>query len=257
MNYPIVWLVLLIVFAGIEGATAGLVSIWFCAGSLVALFAAWLNAGLMVQIGLFAIVSVLTMAILRPMAGKWMKTTPEKTNADRIRAMSDEELAEGLLTLAKNGATLCDVIGDLYSPHPEELTDDAEAIRKQMNLIEKLHERGAQVLMSSHILKHTPAERVLEVAAEQKRRGADVIKIVTGAKTMEEQIENLRITTLLKKELGAPFLFLSGGTCSLHRRLGLKLGCCMALCVYEHDAFSTASQPLLSTMKAIRDEIDF
>ena len=86
---------------------------------------------------------------------------------------------------------------------------------------------------------------------------ADVIKIVTGAKTMEEQIENLRITDLLKKELGAPFLFLSGGTCSLHRRLGLKLGCCMALCVYEHDAFSTASQPLLSTMKAIRDQIDF
>lgn len=170
---------------------------------------------------------------------------------------SDEELAEGLLTLAESGATLCDVIGDLYAPHPEELTDDTEAIEKQMALIEKLHERGAQVLMSSHILKYTPAERVLEVAAEQKRRGADVIKIVTGAKTMEEQIENLRITDLLKKELGAPFLFLSGGTCSLHRRLGLKLGCCMALCVYEHDAFSTANQPLLSTMKAIRDQIDF
>ena len=170
---------------------------------------------------------------------------------------SDKELAEGLLTLAESGATLCDVIGDLYAPHPEELTDDAEAIEKQMALIEKLHERGAQVLMSSHILKYTPAERVLEVAAEQKRRGADVIKIVTGAKTMEEQIENLRITDLLKKELGAPFLFLSGGTCSLHRRLGLKLGCCMALCVYEHDAFSTASQPLLSTRKAIRDQIDF
>ncbi|MBR5534726.1 MAG: NfeD family protein [Ruminiclostridium sp.] len=78
------WLVLLIVFAGIEGATAGLISIWFCAGSLVALFAAWLNASLMVQIGLFAIVSVLTMAILRPLAGKWIQPKMEKTNADRI-----------------------------------------------------------------------------------------------------------------------------------------------------------------------------
>ena len=84
MNYPMLWLILLIVFAGIEGATAGLISIWFCAGSLVALFAAWLNAGIMVQIGLFAIVSILTMAILRPMAGKWIQTAPEKTNADRI-----------------------------------------------------------------------------------------------------------------------------------------------------------------------------
>ena len=84
MNYPMLWLILLIAFAGIEGATAGLISIWFCAGSLVALFSAWLGAGLMVQIGLFAIVSVLTMAILRPMAGKWIQPAPEKTNADRI-----------------------------------------------------------------------------------------------------------------------------------------------------------------------------
>ena len=86
---------------------------------------------------------------------------------------------------------------------------------------------------------------------------SDLIKIVTGAASMEQQIENLRITDLLKRELGAPFLFLSGGECSIHRRLGTKLGCCMALCVYEHDALSTATQPLLSTMKTVRDTIDF
>lgn len=113
------------------------------------------------------------------------------------------------------------------------------------------------MLMSSHILKFTPADRVLEVALEQKRRGADIIKIVTGADSMEEQIENLRITNLLKRELGAPFLFLSGGECSIHRRLGFKLGTCMTLCVYEHDTISTVTQPLLSTMKKVRDEIDF
>ena len=170
---------------------------------------------------------------------------------------SDDELAEGLVTLAKSGATLCDVMGDLFCPHPEEMTEDEEAIKKQMALIDRIHVQGAQVLMSSHILKFIPAERVLQVAFEQKRRGADVIKIVTGAKNMEQQLENLRITRLLKKELDAPFLFLSGGVCSLHRRLGLKLGCSMALCVYEHDAYSTANQPLLSTMKTIRDNIDF
>ena len=31
----------------------------------------------------------------------------------------------------------------------------------------------------------------------------------------------------------------------------------LALCVYEHDARSTAAQPLLQTMKTIRDSIDF
>ena len=170
---------------------------------------------------------------------------------------TDEELAEGLITLAESGAVLCDVIGDLYCRHPEEMTDDETAIKKQMELIDLLHQKGVQVLMSSHVRKYIPAERVLEIALEQKRRGADIIKIVTGAKTMEQQIENLRITDLLKRELGAPFLFLANGVCSIHRRLSLKLGCCMALCVYEHDAQSTATQPLLSTMKKLRDEIDF
>lgn len=171
--------------------------------------------------------------------------------------LTDEELAEGHLTLAKCGATLVDVMGDFFKKTPGELTDDPEAIKKQMEHIDKLHELGAEVLMSSHIQKFTPAERVLEIALAQKSRGADIIKIVTGAETMEQQIENLRITDLLKHELGAPFLFLSGGVNSLHRRLGIKLGCCMALCVYEHDHLSTTSQPLLSIMKKVRDEMGF
>ena len=169
---------------------------------------------------------------------------------------TDEELADGLVTLAESGAALCDVMGDMFCRHPEELTEDETAIKKQMELIDLLHQEGAEVLMSSHVLKHTPAERVLEIALAQKRRGADIIKIVTGADSMEQQLENLRITDLLKRELGAPFLFLSGGECSLHRRLGIKLGCCMSLCVYEHDALSTVAQPLLSTMRTIRDSID-
>jgi 3-dehydroquinate dehydratase len=170
---------------------------------------------------------------------------------------TDEQLAEDMLEVAKSGATLIDVMGDMFSKHPDELTDNKEAIKKQMGLIDDIHSIGGEVIMSSHILKYTPAERVLEVAFEQKRRGADIIKIVTGADTMEQQIENLRICDMLKRELGAPFLFLAGGECSILRRLGIKLGCCMCLCVYEHDAYSTPTQPLLSNMKIIRDNLDF
>ena len=193
--------------------------------------------------------------LLREMKGKPCYVTNYRM--DRNQGKSDEELAQGIVALAENGATLCDVMGDLYCKHPDELTEDTEAVEKQMQLIDKLHEMGAEVLMSSHLYRFTPAERVLEIALEQKRRGADIIKIVTGADTMEQQIENLRITDLLKRKLGAPFLFLSCGVSSLHRRLGMNLGCCMSLCVYEHDALSTAAQPLLSTMKTIKDTIDF
>jgi 3-dehydroquinate dehydratase type I len=172
------------------------------------------------------------------------------------KGKTDEELAEGLLVLADCGAALCDVMGDLYCKHPQELTEDPVAIQRQMELIDKLHQKGVQVLMSSHIMKFTPAERVMEVALEQKRRGADIIKIVTDAPDMQAQLENMKTIDLLKRELGAPFLFLCGGECGMLRRLGTKLGNCMALCVYEHDALSTPGQPLLSVMKQL-EQITF
>lgn len=166
---------------------------------------------------------------------------------------TDKELAEGLIALAEAGGTLCDVVGDYFCKDPDELTLDPEAIKKQMELIDILHEKGAEVLISSHTYKFRTAERVLEMALEQERRGADIVKIVTGAENMEQQMENLRITTLLKKELRVPYLFLSCDECSVHRRIGPFLGCCMWLCVYEHDELATPAQPLLHKIRNIRD----
>ena len=167
--------------------------------------------------------------------------------------LDDDTVAGGLLLAARAGGTLIDVMGDLYSKHPDELTDDQKAVDRQKKLIDTLHNYGAEVLMSSHVLRYTPAERVLEIANAQAERGADIVKIVTGAENDEQQAENLKIVTLLKKELKVPFLYLSGGKCEVLRRVGPMLGCCMWLCVYEHDALSTKSQPLLKKVKAIRD----
>lgn len=171
------------------------------------------------------------------------------------KGKSDETLAEELLELADCGATLCDVMGDYFDRTEGELTMNGEAVQKQMKLIDELHKRGAEVLMSSHVLKYTTAERVLEIAREHQKRGADICKIVTRADDMEQQIENLRIITLLKKELKIPFLFLCGGECRILRRIGAKVGSCMTLCVHEYDALATHSQPLLRNVKAIKELI--
>ena len=166
---------------------------------------------------------------------------------------SDDVLAAELVELAECGATLCDVMGDYFDACEGELTMNKDAIKKQIRLIDELHGRGAEVLMSSHVLKFTPAERVLEIAREHERRGADICKIVTGAENTEQQIENLRIINLLKENLKIPFLFLAGGECRILRRIGCSLGCCMYLCVHEYDEFATKSQPLLRDMKILRE----
>ena len=168
---------------------------------------------------------------------------------------SDDVLAAELLNLAECGATLCDVMGDYFDACEGELTMNEEAVKKQMKLINELHDKGAEVLMSSHVFKFTPAERVLEIALEHQRRGADICKIVTGAANMGEQIENLRIINLLKENLKIPFLYLSGGNSHITRRIGGALGCCMYLCVHEYDELATASQPLLRDVKIIREYI--
>lgn len=168
---------------------------------------------------------------------------------------TDEVLAEELLELADCGATLCDVMGDLFDKQPDEVATDNKAIAKQMKLIDDLHKKGAEVLMSSHVYKYTPAERVLEIALEHQRRGVDICKIVTGADTMEQQLENLKIIHLLKENLKIPFLFLAGGECQILRRIGGELGCCMYLCVHEYDELATPVQPLLKNVKAIRDNM--
>ena len=166
---------------------------------------------------------------------------------------SDDVLAAELVELAECGATLCDVMGDYFDACEGELTMNKVAIKKQIHLIDELHGRGAEVLMSSHVLKFTPAERVLEIALEHERRGADICKIVTGAENTEQQIENLRIVNLLKENLKIPFLFLAGGECRILRRIGGSLGCCMYLCVHEYDELATKSQPLLRDMKILRE----
>ncbi|MBP3369164.1 MAG: type I 3-dehydroquinate dehydratase [Clostridia bacterium] len=169
---------------------------------------------------------------------------------------SDDELAAGLLELAECGATLCDVMGDMFDKQDDEMAKDSAAIEKQIKLIDSLHAAGAEVIVSSHIFRFTPAERVMEIALEQKRRGADICKIVSGADSMEQQIENLRIVNMLKEKLGIPFLFLSAGECRILRRIGGEIGCCMYLCVHEYDELATPSQPLLRCAKAIRDNIN-
>lgn len=165
---------------------------------------------------------------------------------------SDEELSDELVELAECGADLCDIMGDCFDKQPDEVAVDKNAINKQIELINRIHEKGARVLMSSHVMKYTPAERVLEIALEHQRRGADISKIVVGADNREEELENLRIINLLKEKLDIPFLFLSAGECRILRRIGGEIGSCMYLCVYEHDSFSTLTQPLLSDVKLIR-----
>jgi membrane protein implicated in regulation of membrane protease activity len=80
----LIWLILLLAFAGAEALTVGLTSIWFAAGALVALVAALVNGPIWLQVALFLVVSVLCLIAVRPLAKKYLNPVLQPTNADRI-----------------------------------------------------------------------------------------------------------------------------------------------------------------------------
>ena len=80
----VIWLALLILFAVVEALTVGLVSVWFAAGALIALLSTFFTGNIWAQIFLFLLVSLATVAVLRPLARRFVLPTVVPTNADRV-----------------------------------------------------------------------------------------------------------------------------------------------------------------------------
>lgn len=80
----IIWLVLLVVFLIVEASTVTLMSLWFAAGSLIALFASLLGGPLWLQLLLFLAVSTISLIALRPVFRKFIRPKLTATNVDSV-----------------------------------------------------------------------------------------------------------------------------------------------------------------------------
>ena len=101
----IVWLVLLLLFMGVEAASVGLTSVWFAAGALCALIAALLGGPLWIQIALFLAVSALCLLAVRPLAKRHLNSRVEPTNADRVIG-EQAQVTEGIDNIHGKGAVV-------------------------------------------------------------------------------------------------------------------------------------------------------
>ena len=87
------WLGAIVLFGVAEVVTESMVSIWFVAGSLAALFtcmSGWSLGGLTpeaTQVLLFAVVSALALVITRPLVRRFLSRPHIPTNSDRLLGM--------------------------------------------------------------------------------------------------------------------------------------------------------------------------
>ena len=73
---PLIWLGILAALLFIEAITAGLTTIWFAGGALIAAIASYAGANLTIQILLFLCVSVILLIFTRPVAMRYLIKKP-------------------------------------------------------------------------------------------------------------------------------------------------------------------------------------
>jgi len=175
---------------------------------------------------------------------------------DRWQGLDDDARQKVLLAAAEAGASMIDVMGDLYDPSPMGITRNPAAIDKQKRLIDRIHGKGADVVISSHMSCARTVEQVIEHMQELESRGPEVVKIVTTVDTEDELAEALRTTMALKRELKTPFIHLCNGRLSRpHRFFGPALGVSIAFAVHHYEPRYGMTQPTIRAMKAVLDNL--
>lgn len=174
---------------------------------------------------------------------------------DQWENRDDDARQELLLAAADAGASMIDVMGDLYDPSPLELTRNPAAVEKQMRLIDAIHDKGADVVISSHMACFRSTEQVVEHLKIVEARGADVVKLVQTVDTESELEEAIHTTLVLRRELKVPFIHLCNGKFARpHRFFGPALGVSIFFAVQRYEN-GVGPQPTITAMKAVLDNL--
>ena len=177
---------------------------------------------------------------------------------DILDGADDDARVKTLLTALDAGAACIDVMGDLYDPSPREWSRKPSAVAKQKRLIRKIHDAGAQAILSSHPLCFLPPEEVLAQLKDLAKRGADIVKLVQKADTEEEFLAALRATMLCRRELKTPFVHLvSGAFGSLHRMIAPSLGVVLTFATLDQRGAFPMPQPPLANFKGVFENLRF
>ncbi len=190
-------------------------------------------------------------------AGNLPIYTMHYRNAARPES-TEEELVRVQLIAAEAGASMVDVMGDIFEPSDMQLAKSDKAIDRQKRMIDQFHQRDCEVMFSSHTWKFMTAEQTLEHCHELIRRGADMVKIAMCAFQEDQMDEVYRTTRMMQKELTVPFLHVCMGQYGkLHRIISPMFGSALVLCMQEYTPISNKEQPLLRATRTVYDNIDW
>ena len=136
-----IWFILFIVFIIAEVATAGpLISIWFCFGSLAAMFAAAGGASTTLQLIIFLAVSIVLLILTKPLAKKLLHNKIEATNAPAVIGRQGI-VVEEINNIEAKGAVKVD--GKIWTAR----TEEEQEIIPEGTKVEILEIQGVKVIV--------------------------------------------------------------------------------------------------------------
>jgi len=119
----IIWLVLMLVLFGAEIITVNLTTIWFALGALAAMISSLFDAPVWMQIMWFLVVSILALAITKPLVKKFVNNKTQATNADMVIGQTcvvvepiDNVKGTGAVTVGGKTWTARSEYGDVFAP---------------------------------------------------------------------------------------------------------------------------------------------
>ena len=132
---------------------------------------------------------------------------------------------------------------------PKQVTLREETVEKQKAFIDKIHALGAEVVLSTHTGVMMTAEQTIALAKTLETRGADVIKIIAKATSIDDIPECFRTVIELKKTMNVPFTYhLEGKLGKVTRIVAPMLGSYMVFCFDRYTESSNFEQCHLKSM---------
>lgn len=194
----------------------------------------------------------------------------------RSAGLSQEEMLSGLEMAVDAGAAAVDLQGFMFDTDtkkslreskenypfieamPAEVTLNPEAIEKQKEWIKKIHDKGGEVVLSTHTGCYLSGEQLLSLALKLEERGADLLKIVTtGCNTEQDVADAAQNVVMLKKHLKTKFQYHCNGKCGqLTRIINPMLGSYLIFTIADYKDTSAYEQINLSKMVDLFNYLD-
>ena len=140
--YVLLWLVVFIIFTGVELATVTLISIWFALGAFVALFVAMAGGEFVLQFIVFSVTAFAILIATRPWAKKFVNVKKQSTNADRAIG-KEVRVLQRISNLDQTGMVM--VHGQEWTAR----TEDDKIIIEQGELVRIIRISGVKLIVES------------------------------------------------------------------------------------------------------------